>query len=67
MAPPCGRHITWQDWRALFGTVVRETGVRRIILSHLGRDIRAHAAELQAETPADVQLIFADDGQLHSV
>jgi ribonuclease BN (tRNA processing enzyme) len=67
MAPPCGRHITWEDWRDLFGVLVRDAGVRRIVLSHLGRDVRAAAAELLAAIPEGVSVIFADDDQHHVV
>jgi len=63
LAPPCGRHITWQDWQALFVVMAVESGVKKIVLSHLGRDVRDHLAELQAAAPPDVTLIFADDDQ----
>ncbi len=58
LAPPIGRHLTWADWvRAL-----PSLGVRRVILSHLGADVRAAAAELAERAPRGVELRFADDG-----
>ncbi len=58
LAPPCGRHITWQDWRASFATV----RAKRILLTHLGEAVRAKVPELLREAPDHVS--FADDGML---
>jgi ribonuclease BN (tRNA processing enzyme) len=66
MAPPCGRHCSWQDWDGLFEAVVR-AGAKRVVLSHLGNDVRARAAELTAQCPPSVHLAFADDGMTFEV
>jgi ribonuclease BN (tRNA processing enzyme) len=58
LAPPCGRHCSWQDWREALPRV----GARRVLLTHLGRSVRESIAALLAEAPADVDLAFADDG-----
>jgi ribonuclease BN (tRNA processing enzyme) len=58
LRPPCGRHITWVDWRELFS----RTPCRRVLLSHLSREVRSKSNELRAEAPSDLELIFADDG-----
>jgi ribonuclease BN (tRNA processing enzyme) len=58
LRPPCGRHITWVEWRELFA----KSPSRRILLSHLSREVRASAEQLRAEAPADLELIFAEDG-----
>lgn len=54
MAPPSGRHITWQQWEEAH----LRTGAKRLILSHLGADVRAASNSL-AKTFA---VEFADDG-----
>ena len=61
LRPPCGRHCSWQDWRALFALVMR-SGARRVILSHLGADVRERVDELRADCPPGIELLFADDG-----
>jgi ribonuclease BN (tRNA processing enzyme) len=58
LRPPTGRHCTWEDWRAGFADV----DARRIVLSHLGREVRERAAELRAALPSSIPLTFADDG-----
>ncbi len=67
LQPPCGRHTTWNDWRRLFGEVVARAGVRRVILSHLGADVRAATDVLRAECPPGVELAFADDGARYAI
>ena len=39
-----------------------EVDARRIVLSHLGREVRERAAELRAALPSSIPLTFADDG-----
>jgi ribonuclease BN (tRNA processing enzyme) len=58
LAPPCGRHCTWEDWRE----VLPRVGSKRVLLTHLGREVRAKSAELLAEAPPGVDVAFADDG-----
>lgn len=58
LAPPLGRHLTWEDWR----TRHREVGARRIVLSHLGLSVRERAKELLASLPEPHAISFADDG-----
>ena len=62
LRPPCGRHITWNDWRDIFTAGLPSTGVRKIVLSHLSREVREGASTLAAEAPPDYDLVFADDG-----
>lgn len=62
LRPPCGRHITWADWRTIFTEQLPQTGVRRVLLSHLSREVRAGKDTLAAEVPAPFELTFADDG-----
>lgn len=61
LRPPCGRHCTWEDWRTMFDAVL-SAGSKRVVLSHLGADVRARADELMAQCPPGIELIFADDG-----
>lgn len=58
MAPPIGRHMTWDAWRAKLPLV----GARRVVFSHLGADVRAAWDRIRAEAPAGVDLSIADDG-----
>ncbi len=57
LRPPCGRHLAWTDWRVL----LREAGARRVLLSHLSREVRDESPALLAECPPGIELIFADD------
>lgn len=58
LAPPAGRHTTWEDWQRCFSRV----GSKRLILTHLGSEVRRKKEELQPIAPASLQLAFADDG-----
>lgn len=58
LAEPAGRHCTWEVWREHW----HELGARRIVLTHLGADVRAAIPRLLAEVPGDAPLSFADDG-----
>lgn len=60
MAPPCGKHTSWQDWKIWLG----EVRARRVLLTHLGGEVRARKDELRAEAPSGVSLDFADDGMI---
>jgi ribonuclease BN (tRNA processing enzyme) len=62
LAPPCGRHITWLDWRRLFAELLEVARVPRVVLSHLDREVRARADELRCDIPTGVEVTFADDG-----
>jgi ribonuclease BN (tRNA processing enzyme) len=67
LAPPCGRHITWLDWRRLLGELLGVVRVPRVILSHLDSEVRARADELRCDVPAGVEVSFADDGLAYEV
>lgn len=58
LAPPAGRHCTWQDWLQVFP----ELSARRVLLTHLGRDVRRAIPRLLAAPPPGPRLDFADDG-----
>lgn len=63
LAPPAGRHTTWQDWQ----TLMSQVRTPHLVLTHLGPDVRARAPQLLAEAPAGLILGFADDGQVYEV
>jgi ribonuclease BN (tRNA processing enzyme) len=48
-----GRHIEYRHLRALLPTL----GCRRLVLVHLGREMRAHAAEIAAECATEGMVI----------
>jgi ribonuclease BN (tRNA processing enzyme) len=56
LTPPCGRHITWQDWQDAFPKMK----AKRILLTHLGQPVRDRVDELAKLAPSHVS--FADDG-----
>lgn len=60
LAPPCGAHSTWAEWRELLPRVE----VRRVLLTHLGEDVRRAVPELRREAAAlpGPPLDFAEDG-----
>ncbi|MBL8786801.1 MAG: MBL fold metallo-hydrolase [Deltaproteobacteria bacterium] len=58
MRPPCGRHLSWENWREL----ITQAGARRIVLSHLSREVRDNIPQLLAQAPSHIDLTFADDG-----
>jgi ribonuclease BN (tRNA processing enzyme) len=62
IAPPCGRHCTWVEWKDKLG----ELSAKRVLLTHLGREVRARVDELLAEAPKGVDVAFADDGMIVS-
>ncbi|MBM4360853.1 MAG: hypothetical protein FJ096_22345 [Deltaproteobacteria bacterium] len=68
LAPPAGRHCTWQDWRELLEPGgPRPIGARRVLLTHLGADVRREAPTLaawHAERPGAPSLAFAEDGMV---
>jgi len=57
LRPPCGRHLTWADWRKMLG----QAEAKRILLSHLSREVRDESAHLLADCPPGIDLVFADD------
>lgn len=63
LAPPAGRHTTWEDWRALMPKV----RCKKLVLTHLGQDVRDAAPRLLAEAPPELGLAFADDGQIYEI
>lgn len=58
LAPPCGRHCTWEDWLRELPAI----GARTVLLSHLSDAVRERVPELLALAPPGVRLLFADDG-----
>ncbi|MFO0725856.1 MAG: MBL fold metallo-hydrolase [Myxococcota bacterium] len=58
LAPPAGRHSTWEGWREAFPRVRS----RRLMLTHLGADVRSAIPRLFTEAPATPPLSFAEDG-----
>lgn len=59
LRPPCGRHLAWTDWKVMLS----QAEAKRILLSHLSREVREASDELLAECPAGVDIMFADDLQ----
>jgi ribonuclease BN (tRNA processing enzyme) len=60
LAPPCGRHCTWEDWLRVLPSV----GARRVVLTHLGTAVRERVPDLLAAVPAGIDVTFADDGMV---
>lgn len=58
LAPPIGRHCTWEDWKKVMPTL----SARRLLLTHLGAAVRERSDGLLAEAPPTTSLQFADDG-----
>lgn len=58
LRPPAGRHITWEDWKAALPRV----RAKRLLLTHLGDDVRANAAEIVRHAPVGPSLLVAEDG-----
>jgi ribonuclease BN (tRNA processing enzyme) len=63
LRPPAGRHCTWEDWRSALKTV----GAGRVLLTHLGREVRAKIPQLLKEHKGGVPLAFAEDGMVIDV
>lgn len=57
LAPPSGRHCTWSEWE----TELSKVEADRVLLTHLGADVRA-AAQRGELTVDGVDLAFAEDG-----
>jgi ribonuclease BN (tRNA processing enzyme) len=55
---PAGRHCSWLDWTR----AMPRLGCPRLLLSHLGREVRERAEELRRGAPPGLELEFADDG-----
>jgi ribonuclease BN (tRNA processing enzyme) len=62
-APPAGRHTTWEDWSRIYDRVRS----KRLILSHVGADVRAKETEICAAAPAHLAVRVADDGMILDV
>jgi ribonuclease BN (tRNA processing enzyme) len=58
VAPPSGKHCTWEDWRDALTTIQAE----RFLLTHLSDPVRARIPDLLAAAPPGVDLSFAEDG-----
>jgi ribonuclease BN (tRNA processing enzyme) len=63
LRPPAGRHCTWEDWRSALSTI----GAKKVLLTHLGGDVRAAIPTLLDDAPRGVDLAFADDGMVLEV
>lgn len=59
LAPPCGAHTSWEDWVAS----APEFSARRLLLTHLGEEVRAAIPRLLGEGLPGLALEFADDGK----
>lgn len=60
LSPPCGAHCSWEEWRAR----AHELECPRLLLTHLGEDVRARIPELLGQgLGPGLELEFADDGQ----
>ena len=60
LAPPCGRHSSWQEWQSELPGI----GAKRVLFTHLGGEVRARVAELTALLPAEPLAQFAEDGMI---
>lgn len=58
---PAGQHCTWDEWRRELPSFP----CRRVVLSHLGDDVRAHRDAILAASPPGVTLALADDGDVY--
>jgi ribonuclease BN (tRNA processing enzyme) len=59
LAQPCGAHSSWAEWRES----AIEHGVERLLLTHLGEDVRAAVPRLLSEGLTGIDwLEFAEDG-----
>ncbi|MEM1026199.1 MAG: MBL fold metallo-hydrolase [Myxococcota bacterium] len=54
---PIGRHCAWTDWEAAFPRL----SARRLLMTHLGDEVRAAAAEGRISAPG---VDFAEDGMV---
>ncbi len=63
MAPPAGRHCTWQQWREQLGRF----DAKRIVLTHFNAEVRAQIPHLAAQAPEGPELFFAEDGMVFDV
>jgi len=59
LVPPCGRHLSWVDWREL----LESPPARRILFTHLSREVREAVPRLLAECPPSSEILFAEDLQ----
>ncbi len=62
-APPCGRHCSWKEWLE----ALPRLGSRRILFTHLNREMRQQCDALLADGPPGFDLAFADDGLIVTV
>ena len=60
LAAPAGRHCTWEDWKPELAGGGR-LRAKRVLLSHLGADVRGRVAEL-ARASRGIPMSFAEDG-----
>lgn len=66
LSAPAGQHCTWDDWRAELAQP-RRLRARKLLLTHLGEDVRGRLAALVREAPNTIPLQFAEDGLLLEV
>jgi len=60
VAPPAGAHATWQDWQSALPNLT----TRRLLLTHLGSEMRQRGAELIAIAQPPIDVALADDGMV---
>jgi ribonuclease BN (tRNA processing enzyme) len=58
LKPAPGKHMSWEEWKR----ELPKLNAKRVLLSHLGAEVRERIADLLQEAPAGVDLAFADDG-----
>jgi len=58
LAPPAGAHATWQEWQVTLPAL----RAKRLLLTHLGPDIRARAPTLLDGLDLPLPVHIADDG-----
>ncbi|MFT7581201.1 MAG: ribonuclease BN (tRNA processing enzyme) [Myxococcota bacterium] len=63
LAPPAGRHMTWEEWREALPNI----RAHRVLLTHLHHTVRDAIPRLLAEAPAGPELAFADDREQYII
>ena len=58
MRPPSGKHCHWEQWLEELPAI----GAKRVLLTHLGVEVRRDVEALLGAAPDGVDLSFADDG-----
>jgi len=61
LTPPAGKHCTWEGWKTAFHRVKAQ----RLMLTHLGDDVRDAAPRIRGDAPPSLDLAFAEDGAIY--